>query len=48
MPLTEKGSKILASMIKQYGPEKGKRIFFASQNKGIIPGTHKKRKILRG
>lgn len=44
MPLTEKGRKILAAMKKQYGPEKGERAFYASQNKGIIKGTHKIRK----
>ena len=42
MPLTEKGSKILASMKSQYGSKKGKQVFYASQNKGIISGTHKR------
>ena len=41
MPLLEKGKKILANMIKKYGKEKGKQVFYASQNKGIITGTHK-------
>lgn len=44
MPLTEKGKKILAEMIKKYGKERGTRIFYASQNKETIKGTHKKRK----
>jgi hypothetical protein len=44
MPLTEKGKKIMASMKSQYGPQKGEQVFYASQNKGIITGTHKKRK----
>lgn len=44
MPLTKKGKKILASMKKQYGAEKGKEVFYASQNKGTITGTHRKRK----
>lgn len=48
MPLTAKGSKILASMIEQYGAKKGKRVFYASQNKGVITGTHKKKRILHG
>lgn len=43
MPLTGKGRKILASMRRQYGAKKGQRIFYASQNKGTITGTHKKR-----
>jgi hypothetical protein len=48
MPLTEKGQKILAAMKKQYGEEKGKQVFYASQNKGTITGTHKERKARRG
>ncbi len=43
-PLTKKGEKIKRAMIKNYGPKKGKEVFFASQNKGTIKGTHKKRK----
>lgn len=41
MPLTEKGKKIKRSMIRQYG-KKGKEVFYKSQNKGTIKGTHKK------
>ena len=40
MPLTPKGKKIMKSMKKQYGEKKGKQVFYASQNKGIITGTH--------
>jgi hypothetical protein len=46
MPLTETGKKVLRSMKKQYGSEKGKRIFYASINANK-PGSgkwHKKRK----
>ncbi len=43
MPLTKKGKKIKAAMVKQYGKEKGSKVFYASQNKGTINGTHKKR-----
>ena len=43
-PLTKKGAKILASMKKQYGAKKGKEVFYASQNKGTIKGTHRKKK----
>lgn len=49
MPLTKKGRKILSAMKKEYGAEKGKRVFYASQNKGTITGTHRKRRrILKG
>lgn len=41
MPLTKKGSKILANMKKQYGEEKGEQVFYASQKKETITGTHK-------
>ena len=44
MPLTKKGQKIKAKMEKTYGKKKGKEVFYASQNKGTIKGTHKKRK----
>ena len=42
MPLTAKGSTILSHMMKEYGAKKGKMVFYASQNKGTIKGTHKK------
>ena len=41
MPLTKKGEKILANMKKEYGARKGKEVFYKSQNKGTIKGTHK-------
>ena len=43
MPLTRKGGIIKRAMRKQYGKEKGERVFYASQNKGTIKGTHRKR-----
>lgn len=43
MPLTKKGEKIKRAMVKEYGKEKGKKVFYASQNKGTISGTHKKK-----
>ena len=43
-PLTKKGTKIKKEMEKQYGKEKGDRVFYASQKKGTIRGTHKKGK----
>jgi len=41
MPLTAKGEKIKRAMVKQYGSDKGESVFYASQNKGTIKGTHK-------
>lgn len=43
MPLTKKGKKIKRAMVKQYGKKKGEEVFYASQKKGTIKGTHKKR-----
>lgn len=40
MPLTAKGEKIKKAMIKQYGAEKGTKVFYASQNSKRITGTH--------
>jgi hypothetical protein len=44
MPLTKKGDKILNAMIKEYGRKKGEKVFYASENKGVIKGVHRKRK----
>ena len=44
MSLSEKGKKIRRAMRKQYGAKKGDEVFYASQKKGVIKGTHKKRK----
>ena len=41
MPLTKKGRKIKRAMQEEYGKEHGERVFYASQNKGTIKGTHK-------
>lgn len=43
MPLTAKGKKIKRAMMKEYGPEKGERIFYASERKGTIKGVAGKR-----
>ena len=43
MPLTKKGKKIEKAMEKTYGEKKGKQVFYASQNKGIIKGTHQRK-----
>jgi hypothetical protein len=39
MPLTNKGEKIKGAMEKEYGAEKGEKIFYASKNKGVISGV---------
>jgi hypothetical protein len=39
MPLTEKGARIKSAMEKQYGKEKGEKVFYASKNKGKISGV---------
>jgi len=44
MPLTRKGRKIKKVMEKHYGKEKGEGVFYASQQKKTITGTHLKRK----
>ena len=44
MPLTHKGSTIMAAMMKQYGKKKGRSVFYASENKGTIKGVEKKRR----
>jgi len=44
MPLTKKGEKIKAAMKEEYGPKRGEQVFYASQSKGTIKGTHKGRK----
>ena len=42
MPLNKKGKKILSEMKKTYGSEKGKKVFYASSNKGKIKDIKKK------
>jgi hypothetical protein len=42
MPLTKKGKKIKSAMEKEYGSEKGERVFYASKNKGAIKGVEKR------
>jgi hypothetical protein len=33
MPLTASGQSVLTSMQRQYGPDKGERVFYATANK---------------
>jgi hypothetical protein len=44
MPLTKKGEKIKRAMQKQYGKDKGRAVFYASENKGTIKGVAKGKK----
>ena len=44
MPFTPKGKKVMAAMDKEYGPEKGEKVFYASRNKGTISGVEEKDK----
>jgi len=44
MPLTAKGGRILRAMKANYGSKKGREVFYRSQAKGTIRGTHKKKK----
>lgn len=41
MPLTSKGKKIKANMVKEYGEKEGTSVFYASKNKGRITGVDK-------
>lgn len=44
MPMTKKGKKIMKAMMDEYGSEKGKSVFYASENKGRIKGVHKEKR----
>ena len=39
MPLTAKGQKILRAMTREYGARKGRQVFYASINKGLLSGV---------
>lgn len=43
MPLNKKGKEIKRAMEKEYGKEKGKAVFYASENKGTIKGVKRKK-----
>ena len=43
MSLSAKGKKIKKAMLKQYGKKKGKKVFYASANKGTITDVEKRR-----
>ncbi len=42
MPLNKKGETIKRAMEKEYGKERGERVFYASENKGTIKGIKSK------
>jgi hypothetical protein len=42
MPLTPKGSRLLEEFKQEYGPEKGREVFYAAANTGTITGVHEK------
>lgn len=44
MPLTNKGEKIKAIMMKEYGAKKGEKVFYASENSGKIKGVAEPKK----
>lgn len=48
MPLNKKGAKIMKKMMEGYGGEKGKKVFYASENKGKIKGVVKSVKKKKG
>src|SRR5579862_5333072 len=41
MPLTTKGQTIEAAMVREYGPAKGRQVFYASARKGVIAGVER-------
>lgn len=41
MPLTKKGKKIKKAFEKEYGKEKGEKVFYATENKGKLKGVKK-------
>ncbi len=43
MPLNQKGQKVLQKMKKEYGPKKGKSVFYAMENSGKLKGIKKKK-----
>ena len=41
MPLSAKGRKILRAMQREYGTVKGKSVFYAAINKGVVVGAER-------
>lgn len=42
MPLTTKGAKIKAAMMKEYGAKRGASVFYASRTTGTITGVDRR------
>ena len=42
MPTTKKGKKVKAALTKEYGPKKGKAVYFAMIVKGKLKGAEGK------
>lgn len=47
MPLTGKDRKVLSNFEKEYGRERGKRVFYASINKGRVKGIPEAKRMAR-
>lgn len=45
--MNAKGEKVMESMMDEYGKEKGKKIFYASKNKGTISNVEKAEHALK-
>ncbi len=45
--MTDKGKKIMSSMKKEYGHEKGEQVFYASKNKGKITKVEKAKHAMK-
>lgn len=43
-PLTERGHKVMKSMVKTYGPKKAKQVFYAMINEGKLKNVEGKSK----
>lgn len=41
MPMNKTGKKMMKSMKDQYGPKTGKKVFYAMENQGRVPGMAK-------
>jgi hypothetical protein len=39
MPLTSKGKEIRSALVKEYGHDKGRQVFYAMKNEGKITGV---------
>ena len=48
MPLNAKGKKIKAAMLKEYGKDRGERVFYAAENKGTVKDVAKKATAKKG